>query len=248
MFGSGCAFTQLTVLKLQLPFFYIPEFDTREQRLVLDEDNSKHAVQVLRMKQGESLNVTNGKGYLITARIADAHKKRCEVIVEDTAFFDEVKPRVCVAISPVKNNSRFEWFLEKAAEIGVNTIVPLICERTEKEKFREERWRNILISAMLQSRQVWLTQLYESTAIQYFFADAAIPSFQNKYIAHCVEGEKHLVKSGNSAIILIGPEGDFTPKEIELALLKGFVPATLGATRLRTETAGIVAATLLRLG
>lgn len=150
-----------------------------------------------------------------------------------------------LAVAPTKMNDRFEWFLEKATEIGVSEIIPLLCERTEKEKFRYDRMNGILVSAMLQSQQTWLPCLHEPT----LFADVIKGgSTEQKLIAHCLPGQKQQrssVITHPSSLILIGPEGDFTPKEITLALEKEFVPVALGNTPLRTETAGIVAATLL---
>ena len=232
---------------MALPFFYINEYKTSQKEIVLDEDTSRHVVQVLRMKEGEKLNLTDGKGNLITAEIADAHKKHCSVKIIDTRFTAQDSRKVTIAISLLKNTSRFEWFLEKATEIGVSEIIPLICERTEKQKFRYDRMKGICISAMLQSQQTWLPVLHEPK----LFNHLAIEQLddQQKFIAHCEEAsiKKQLstFQPFNHSTILIGPEGDFSKEEIEFALQKSFIPVSLGETRLRTETAGIVAATLL---
>lgn len=230
---------------MSLPFFYIAEYDSSSKELVLDEDTSRHIVQVLRMKKGEKLNLTDGKGNLITAEIADAHKKHCLVSIHDSQLTTHNSQRTTIAISLLKNTSRFEWFLEKATEIGVSEITPLICERTEKQKFRYDRMKHICISAILQSRQVWLPELHEPTP----FNHQTIKQFnhQQKLIAHCDEGNQQPLNNQTiqqSTIILIGPEGDFTKAEIELALQNGFIPVSLGKTRLRSETAGVVAAAL----
>ncbi|HMK20165.1 MAG TPA: RsmE family RNA methyltransferase [Chitinophagaceae bacterium] len=233
---------------MALPFFYIADYNSSQKEIVLDEDTSRHVVQVLRMKEGEKLNLTDGKGNLITAEIADAHKKHCSVKIIDSLFTTHDSRKVTIAISLLKNTSRFEWFLEKATEIGVSEIIPLICERTEKQKFRYDRMKGICISAMLQSQQTWLPLLHEPKQ----FSHVAIEQFddQQKFIAHCEEsGQKNNLstfQSFNHSTILIGPEGDFSKEEIEFALQKGFIPVSLGETRLRTETAGIVAAVLLR--
>ncbi|HWC54098.1 MAG TPA: 16S rRNA (uracil(1498)-N(3))-methyltransferase [Chitinophagaceae bacterium] len=232
---------------MTFPFFYIPEFDASQKEIILDEDTSRHIVQVLRMNGGEKINLTDGKGNLITCEILEAHKKHCKVEVRET---DNQKPaarNITIAISLIKNTSRFEWFLEKATEIGVSEIIPLICERTEKEKFRFDRMNAILISAMLQSQQCWLPKLQEPIAFNKIINYAP---HDQKLIAHCAEGNKSLIHNlpiGTSApcLICIGPEGDFSTGEIESALQYHFTPVSLGATRLRTETAGIVAATLL---
>jgi 16S rRNA (uracil1498-N3)-methyltransferase len=237
---------------MTLPFFYIDEYDISQKEIALDEDTSRHIVQVLRMKKGEPLNLTDGKGNLLTTRITDDHKKHCTVEVTNLHFTPHPSRKTTIAVSLVKNSSRFEWFLEKATELGISEIIPLICTRTEKQKFRGDRMKNILISAMLQSQQVWLPVLHEPIAYELLFRQEEIVSFSRKLIAHCMESEKkkisELQDSGiDSQIILIGPEGDFTPEEIGIALQKHFIPVTLGNTRLRTETAGITAAVLLQV-
>ncbi|MBN8688066.1 MAG: 16S rRNA (uracil(1498)-N(3))-methyltransferase [Chitinophagales bacterium] len=230
---------------MALPFFYIGTYDKAQKSLVLDEDTSRHIVQVLRMKAGERLHLTDGLGHLLLAEIADDHKKHCTVSVREVKFTPAAERKVSIAISNIKNASRFEWFLEKAGEIGVTEIIPLVCERTEKERFRHDRMNAICISAMLQSQQVWLPRLSEPQA----FKQVLEQRLENaKFIAHCEEGPKNSLAGQTvsaSSIILIGPEGDFTPAEIDMAIAKGFMPVTLGETRLRTETAGIVAAVWL---
>ncbi len=231
---------------MALPFFYIESFESSVKAIELDEDTSRHIVQVLRMKEGEKLNLTDGKGNLIEAEISDAHKKHCTIRVINSQFTIYNSRKITIAISLLKNTSRFEWFLEKATEIGINEIIPLICERTEKQKFRQDRMKQICISAMLQSQQCWLPELSEPKQ----FNHLTIQQFNHpqKFIAHCDEGNKQQLNNQTiqqSTIILIGPEGDFSQKEISEALENGFVPVSLGETRLRTETAGIVAAVLL---
>lgn len=233
---------------MSLPFFYIENYDSSQKQIVLSEDTSKHVVQVLRMKEGERLNLTDGKGNLLSCEISDAHKKHCAVSVVDSRFTSHDSRKITIAISLLKNTSRFEWFLEKVTEIGVSEIIPLICERTEKQKFRYDRMKGICISAMLQSQQTWLPVLHEPKQ----FNHLAVQQFDNqeKFIAHCDEtsGRQNLstIKSLSHSTILIGPEGDFTKQEIELALQNNFIPVSLGETRLRTETAGVVAAALLQ--
>ena len=237
---------------MALPFFYIANYD--EQPVIeLEEEAARHIVQVLRMKEGDQLHLTNGKGVLLLTEISATEKKYCAVRVLETSTQPAPERKVSIAISLVKNPSRFEWFLEKATEIGVNEIIPLICSRTEKEKFRHDRLNAICISAMLQSQQVWLPFLHEPVK----FENMGKWKSENgiNLIAHCEEGVKsglqHLHIStpdshrDSHSLICIGPEGDFTPDEIAQALKEGFQPVTLGNTRLRTETAGIVAASLL---
>lgn len=236
---------------MSLPFFYKEDIDTTATTVVLDEDTSKHIVQVLRMQNGEQLQLTNGKGNLFTCQIADNNRKRCAVAIAQTTNHQPPTTNITIAISLLKNNTRFEWFLEKATEIGITEIIPLLCSRTEKTAFKYERMNSILISAMLQSQQTYLPVLHQPKQ----FNPVAVQSYTNcvKYIAHC-EDENNKQPLTNKPInrltnklILIGPEGDFTAAEIELALQNNFIPVSLGNTRLRTETAGIVAATLLRL-
>lgn len=238
---------------MAVPVFYASNLADGLSTILLDETNSKHIVQVLRMQDGEPLQITNGRGLVATASISRAHKKNCEVSLSGFEnFAADNASRVTVAISPVKNNTRFEWFLEKATELGVHEIAPLICHRTEKTPARYDRMKGILISAMLQSQQSWMPLLREGISFEKMLEEAG--SFENKWIAHCLEGpeKKSLAQNLNpyptgNHLVLIGPEGDFTPQEIALALEKGFLPITLGETRLRTETAGVVAATLLQL-
>jgi 16S rRNA (uracil1498-N3)-methyltransferase len=242
---------------MALPFFYLAAYDPgtspETAEITLDEDNSRHIVQVLRMKTGDALQLTDGKGSLLTAIILDDHKKKCRVKVQSKIDIPTYKKKVAIAISPLKNASRFEWFLEKAAEIGVSEIIPLQSERTERQHLRPERLHNILVSALLQSQQVWLPILYPLTPFLELLDETR---YDRRLIAHCLEdspptsvaaGPSGLAYNNPSAstLILIGPEGDFSAAEVASALKNGFVPVSLGENRLRTETAGVVAATLL---
>ena len=246
------------------PFFYIPSYTPGQTGIVLDEDNSRHIVQVLRMKPGERLQLTDGKGSLLEAEILDDHKKKCLVQVKASSYHPPREKKVTLAISLLKNASRLEWVLEKATELGVTEIIPLLCERTENQHFRQDRMQAILVSALLQSQQVWLPVMPTPTPFAQVVENGK-ERYERRYIAHCLEEGKRVSLAatvcggagpGEAAkkspapeeggtIILIGPEGDFSGKEIELALQHRYVPVTLGETRLRTETAGIVAATLL---
>ena len=232
---------------MPLPYFYKEDLIASSTDVVLDEATSKHIVQVLRMQNGERLQLTNGKGILFTAEISDNNRKKCAVAVIQKSEIANLKSKIIIAISPVKNNTRFEWFLEKATEIGVSEIIPLVCTRTEKTVFKFERMKSILVSAMLQSQQTWLPVLHEPTKFNELVKSSAQ---QQKFIAHCMDDAKRSLadlnnESLSSKIILIGPEGDFTADEISLALQHHFNAVSLGNTRLRTETAGIVASTLL---
>ena len=234
---------------MTLPFFYISDFNPAQKEIILEEDTSRHVVQVLRMKEGEKLNLTDGKGHLISAEITDDHKKHCSVKVIDSRLASHVSRKISIAISLLKNTNRFEWFLEKATEIGVSEIIPLICERTEKQKFRHDRMKGICISAMLQSQQCWLPGLHEPVKYIEYIKSIMDDTDLIKFIAHCEDQtEKKSLSNFQPSIhstILIGPEGDFTKQEIELALENKFIPVSLGETRLRSETAGMVALVLL---
>jgi len=252
--GSLCSYCFIFGRKLpmQLPFFYINPFDPSQQSITLDEDTSRHVIQVLRMKTGEQLRLTDGKGYLLTCRITAEHKKHCEVERLSLEKIPAPVPSTTIAISLLKNANRFEWFLEKATELGIHRIIPIVAERTEKEKFRHDRMQTICTSAMLQSQQCWLPELSQPVAYSDLFKQPEILEANHRFIAHCIETDKQqLVRQSlplaASRYILIGPEGDFTPAEIALALEHTFIPVALGDTRLRTETAGVVAATLLQL-
>jgi 16S rRNA (uracil1498-N3)-methyltransferase len=235
---------------MNLPLFYISDIVAGQPEIALDEDTSKHVVNVLRMKKGEQLHLTDGKGFLLLTSITDDHKKRCRVTVLKEDFKPRTGRKTSIAISLLKNNNRLEWFLEKATELGITEIIPLICDRTEKQHFRFDRMQNILVSAMVQSQQAWLPVLHQPVGFGQLLKQEDIIATTQKFIAHCMPGSKQplaeLVNASlPSQIVLIGPEGDFTPEEVAFATEHFFIPVTLGETRLRTETAGMVAAVLL---
>lgn len=232
---------------MSLPFFYQPGYSPGQKQLILDEDTSRHVVQVLRMKEGEQLNLADGRGSLLTCEVTAPHKKNCAVQVVQSEYHEPPSRKITIAVSLLKNASRFEWLLEKITEIGVQEIIPLLCARTERDKFRHDRLQAICVSAMLQSQQYYLPVLHEPADFETAIKTITAPE---KFIAHCVEGmEKTNLSSlqplAQPAAILIGPEGDFSTPEIELALQNGFRPVGLGETRLRTETAAVVAAAWL---
>lgn len=232
-----------------LPFFYHEEPASLQSLIELDGDTSRHITGVLRMKAGGALHLTDGRGHLLTAEIAEEYKKKCSVRITAVQSMPPPARKVTIALSLLKNKHRFEWFLEKATEIGVTGIIPLLSERTERQHFRADRMKSVLVSALLQSQQVWLPELQEPVPFDTVIRQL---SQQQKFIAHCVDTDKKSLAElagpdSESQAILIGPEGDFTPAEINAALQQGFVPVTLGDTRLRTETAGVVAAALLRI-
>jgi len=201
------------------------------------------------MKTGETLRLTDGKGLSALATIRDPNKKRCIVNITEKQIQPAPKRRVTIALSLLKNASRFEWFLEKASELGVDEIIPLKSARTEKQQFRMQRMQSILESALIQSQQVWMPVLQEPQSI--------IPWMERvqadqKFIAHCEPGAKRKLSEMidtklSSQLILIGPEGDFSEEEITLALQCGFMAVDLGENRLRSETAAVAAAAVLKL-
>lgn len=231
---------------MSIPIFFSATIDEQADFIELSDETSKHIIQVLRKKKGDFIQLTNGKGLLVDAEITEANKKKCIVKKVSITITKKSDKQIIIAISLVKNANRFEWFLEKATEIGVTNIIPLLCSRTEKQHFRKERMDGIIMSAMLQSQQTWMPVLEDPTSVEIVLKNT-IDSI--KYIAHCEKGEDKAVigpiASATSTIILIGPEGDFTLDEISKAKASGFIPVSLGNTRLRTETAGVVAASLL---
>ena len=230
---------------MSVPFFYEPNSMEVNSLFSLSEESSKHCIQVLRMRVGSILQLTNGKGILYKAAIVSEGKKKTMVQIKEAILVPITTKKINIAISLLKNVSRFEWFLEKVTEIGVNEIQPLICSRTENTRFRYERMNGILISAMLQSQQAWLPLLHEPVALKDCMQESNYPQ---KLIAHCEEDKKQFIKNLpdlNNILVLIGPEGDFSSEEIKSAIENKFMPVSLGETRLRSETAGIVASSLL---
>jgi 16S rRNA (uracil1498-N3)-methyltransferase len=231
---------------LSVPFFYIKEFNPDASTVTLDEAASRHISGVLRMKPGEVLNLTDGLGNLYYCILSDNDKKKSKAEIKSKSRQENKKPSVSIGISLLKNPSRFEWFLEKATEIGVQEIIPLLSERTERSHFRHDRMQQILISALLQSQQTWLPVLHEPVSFESLMEQKR-EGFE-KLIAHCEPTDKKKLKdfsSDKNKLILIGPEGDFSPTEIQSAIKNNFIPVSLGNTRLRTETAGMVAVSLL---
>ena len=215
----------------------------------LDLAESAHCIKVLRLSEGDSVSVINGKGKFSTATIISADPKQVMLNIDSTVSeFGKRDYHLHVAIAPTKNNERFEWFLEKSTEIGIDEITPLICHRSERFKLREDRLWKVLLSAVKQSQKAYLPVLNATERFEDFVTrDIKLPC--NKFIAYCTEEQNHhlLTVSGNAVhyIILIGPEGDFTPYEVEAAHDHGYTPVSLGSSRLRTETAGVVTAQII---
>jgi 16S rRNA (uracil1498-N3)-methyltransferase len=198
------------------------------------------------MDVGEQIDITNGQGGLFHATIQVAHKKNAVVTITTSKQTDRPKQKLQLGISLLKNAVRLEWLFEKATEIGVTSITPLVCERTIHERFKTERMQQIIQSAMIQSQQTWLPVLSEPMPLLQFITKG---SAAQKLIAHCEPLHKTSIQSiepSDDLLLLIGPEGDFAPSEIEAAIAKDFMPIDLGPTRLRTETAGIFALSCLK--
>lgn len=226
-----------------MQLFFNPDINSSDTTFTFDREESRHIVKVLRKKEGDVIYLTNGKGSLFTAEITFAADKKCVVEITDETTSEPLPYYLHLAVAPTKMNDRYEWFLEKATEIGISEITPLICEHSERTVFKAERFEKILQSAMKQSLQYYLPKLNEPTSFKDFMNTAHDGAL---FIAHCEETDKKLLKNElqpqQKTIILIGPEGDFSTKEIELALQQKYTPVSLGNTRLRTETAAIVAA------
>ena len=225
--------------------FYAPHITTNP---VLPEDESGHAIRVLRLQEGEEIRITDGKGFFYQAIITNAHPKHCEVTIITTQQPPLRSFQIHIAIAPPKNFDRMEWFVEKATEIGIDAITCLNCRFSERREIKTARLEKILISAIKQSQKAQLPQLTGMTSFQDFINQSFNGS---KYIAHCEEGKKTLLNQiyhpGENALILIGPEGDFSPEEISLAIKQDFQSITLGKSRLRTETAALVACHTIHL-
>jgi 16S rRNA (uracil1498-N3)-methyltransferase len=222
--------------------FYNPNITKIDTAFVFDKDESRHIVKVLRKQIGDKLVITNGKGYLFYTEVTVSDIKRCEVKVLSHEFKERRPFRLHIAIAPTKMNDRYEWFLEKATEIGIEEITPIFCDHSERKVIKPERMEKILQSAMKQSLHCYHPKLNPSVS----FDDFITSNFKgHRFIAHCEESHKIALKTAlkkkSDCLILIGPEGDFSVKEIETAKEHQFIPVTLGNTRLRTETAGIVA-------
>lgn len=225
-----------------LPLFFHGDLLTANTEVWLQEDTAKHIGQVLRMKEGEGLQLTDGKGNLADAVIVIADKKKCKVSVGSVLYHELPAPALHLAVAFTKNTSRNEWLLEKATELGVRSIIPLATARTERERIKHERWHNILVSALMQSQQFHLPALHELSTVE-----DVLNTFSNteqKFIAHCINDKQRrpiaeLIQKGKDALIFIGPEGDFTADEVALCEANDCKAVLLAGQRLRTETAAM---------
>lgn len=229
--------------------FFIENIDG--EIAILPDDEARHCVQSLRKKVGDTIYFVDGKGGFYAGEITEANRKRCAVrIIEQQQNYHQPNVRLHIAIAPTKNISRLEWFLEKATEIGISEVTPLLCQRSERKHIRTDRLQKIMLTAMKQSLKAYLPKLNELTNFKDFIlAQNSVKS--RTFIAHCNEGEKpHLkdvCKVKQDTLILIGPEGDFSPEEVALALQHQYEAISLGKSRLRTETAGLAACHIINL-
>ncbi|CAM4024323.1 16S rRNA (uracil(1498)-N(3))-methyltransferase [Flavobacterium branchiophilum] len=225
-----------------MQLFYNPDIDQETITFCFDKEESKHIIKVLRKKLNDILYVTNGKGFLFECEIILESESKCTVHINDCKEISPKKYKIHLAVAPTKMNERFEWFLEKATEIGIDEITPIICDHSERKIIKNDRFEKIILAAMKQSNQYYLPKLNAAIPLKTFLKQ----TFEGqKYIAHCENDQKNtlksVMKSNHNILMLIGPEGDFSTSEIQAALAENFVPVSLGNTRLRTETAAIVA-------
>jgi 16S rRNA (uracil1498-N3)-methyltransferase len=225
-----------------MQLFYNPHINQADSLFVFDKEESKHIIKVLRKKESDILFVTNGLGFLFKTEIKLASDSKCTVAILSFEQQEVTKFKLHLAVAPTKMNERYEWFLEKATEIGIQEITPIICEHSERKIIKTDRFQKIIESAMKQSLHFFIPKLNEPITFKEFIKK----DFSGqKFIAHCEETDKkslkNIVQASQDCTILIGPEGDFSVKEIQTALDNKFIPVSLGNTRLRTETAAVVA-------
>ncbi|KJD36353.1 16S rRNA methyltransferase [Tamlana sedimentorum] len=225
-----------------MQLFYNPEITENTPEITFNKDESRHIIKVLRKSIGDALHITNGNGWLFTAEVFINNINKCVAKIVSKTFQKKHNYNLHLAVAPTKMNDRYEWFLEKATEIGIDSITPIICDHSERKVIKTERFERILQSAVKQSLQCYMPKLHEAKTLNSFLKQ----DFNGDlFIAHCEETDKKSLKNqlkpNANITILIGPEGDFSTNEIEAAIKTKFIPVTLGETRLRTETAAIVA-------
>jgi 16S rRNA (uracil1498-N3)-methyltransferase len=231
-----------------MQLFYCPDINP-SQTYTLNKEESMHCVRVLRLKENDIIHITDGLGNLHKAEIIEALPRACSVrIVETKTNFEQRDYYLHIAIAPTKNIARVEWFLEKATEMGIDEITPIICDNSERKTINKDRLEKILISAMKQSLKAFLPKLNNITTFNQFISGI---SEKNKLICYCQQDDRKFIKQAykpkESVLILIGPEGDFSEKEVEMALKNNYHKITLGKQRLRTETAALYAVQSIHL-
>ncbi|WP_127844971.1 16S rRNA (uracil(1498)-N(3))-methyltransferase [Psychroflexus aestuariivivens] len=228
-----------------MQLFYEPDFENKQEFVEINSTESRHIAKVLRKNNGDLINITNGRGLCAKGILVSNHPKKC-VIKVDELLSQNTPEHLHIAIAPTKANDRFEWFLEKSTEIGITEITPIICQNSERRKIKPERYEKVLQAAMKQSLKFHLPVLNPLQSYEDFIK---MNTEEKKLIAHCEDSEKSELSSKieKNILVLIGPEGDFSSTEIEKALSHGFEAINLSDSRLRTETAGIVACHTINL-
>ncbi len=234
-----------------MQLFYTPHIQGHQA--ILRDEEARHCAQVLRKRVGDIIQIVDGKGHWYEASLDSVSKKECILSIQkEIPTYNAPKCEIHVAIAPTKNISRFEWFLEKSTEIGISKVTPIKCARSERKVIKNQRLNKILVAAMKQSLKTALPQLDELKTVKQWLSELPDDTNQQRFIAHCIADQerqhlKEKYKPGHDVVLMIGPEGDFTPDEVTLAIQKGFAPVTLGPSRLRTETAGIAGTHILNL-
>ena len=231
-----------------MQLFYNSDIKKDDATFFFDKEESKHIVKVLRKKEGDKIYITNGLGYLFESEIILASEKKCEIKITKESYQQPDSFYTHIAVAPTKMNDRLEWFLEKATEIGIHEITPIICDHSERKVYKIDRAEKIIQAAMKQSLHLYLPKINEPVLFSQFVKSNCEGQ---RFIAHCEETDKKsfqkAIAKNEKVVLLIGPEGDFSTKEINLAIANHYIPVTLGNTRLRTETAALVACHTLAL-
>ena len=230
-----------------MQLFYAP--DIKGDRFVLSTEDSRHCVKVLRLKEGDQITLTDGLGYFYYAEIEEPDMRAAKVKIRRKEFIEKQWPyRLHIAMAPTKNMNRTEWALEKLTELGVDVFTPLLCDHSERKVIKPARMERIVTAAVKQSLKAWFPEI---EGIDQFRQFVERDFKGEKYIAYIDENYDQLMKelysTGSDAVIMIGPEGDFSSDEVKLALEKGFEPVSLGSSRLRTETAAVAACQTIHL-
>lgn len=233
-----------------MQLFYFSDVNASTTSFVLDKEESRHIVKVLRKKEGDQVHVTDGMGNLYLCNLANANHNKCLLeVVEVTTHSKSRNYNLDIGVAPTKSNDRTEWFLEKATEIGIDKVNFLECVNSERKVIKTERFEKVVLSAMKQSLQYHLPEITELQSFEEFVSTA---KHKQKFIAHCYDSPKKnlweaIDSSLDEVLILIGPEGDFSEEEVDLAINHGFIPVSLSQNRLRTETAALVAVHTINL-
>lgn len=231
-----------------MQLFFHPELEVTDTYITLSDEETRHCYKALRLVEGDNVLLTNGRGLKATGRLCTAAGKKAEIEIIESSLMPASTGTLCMAVAPTKNHDRYEWFVEKATEMGLQQLVPLICRHSERRNVQEARVQRVMVAALKQSQEYFLPELKEATDFETFIKQ----DFSGKkLIAWCGDDPKpHMkdaIKQGDSACILIGPEGDFSEQEVALAVAQGYIPISLGKKRLRTETAALAACHIYNL-